>query len=178
MLMRTLTVIAALALAAGCSKSKDKAPAEAPPEGATAGSAKEPAPTPTTHEEPAGDDHGDHGAAAEPMPTPTTLAEATTMLDAAYQELGAIVKDGDLSKAHMAADKLKHCSAALPDLATKAGLKPDDVKALTLASKKLGLLFTAMDEAGDGGKRDEAQKAFARYEEPMKTIKAKAVAPK
>ena len=115
---------------------------------------------------------------ARPAPgaagSPTTLKDAVAMMDAADRELAAIVKDGDLSKAHVVADRLKALGAALPALATKAGLGADDVKEITVAGKKVGLLFNDMDEAGDGGKRDEAQKVFARYDPLLATIKAKA----
>lgn len=106
--------------------------------------------------------------------SPTTLKEAVAMMDAAHHELAAIVKDGDLSKAHMVADRLKTLGAGLPALATKAGLGADDVKELTIAGKKIGLLFSEMDEAGDGGKRDDAQKVFVRYDALIATIRTKA----
>ncbi len=171
----------ALSIATGCSKSKEEKPAAQPAPTETATPDKETTPPPETapaadvpHVE--GDSHSpaEHGAAEKPVETPTSLAEAAAMIDAAHAELAAIVKDGDLSKAHVVADRLKAAGAALPDLAGKAGLPAGDVKALTLAGKKLGLLFGDMDEAGDAGKRDEAAKVFARYDEPVKTIKAKA----
>ena len=129
---------------------------------------------------PKGDDHGsaDHGGSGAAPAAPASLKDAVTQLDAAFQELAAIVKDGDLSKAHVAADRLAVLGDALPALATKAKLAEADVKAVTVAGKKLRLFFKDIDEAGDSGKRDAAQKAFTRYQEPIATIKAKAAAAK
>jgi len=118
-------------------------------------------------------DHGDHGA-GPPVVIPPTLAEAGQQIEATQLELAAVVKDGDLAKAHMLADRLGKLGIALPQLATKAGLSPEDTKALTVAGKKLEVFFADMDAAGDAGKREEAQRVFARYAEPLATIKAKA----
>lgn len=164
----------ALTLMVGCKKADEKKPAPpaAQPAPPTA-PPKAPAPVapPTTH-----DEHHEEAAAEGEGAAPTAkdLKEAAGLLAVASQELAAIVKDGDLSKAHVVADRLAKLGSQLPDLATKAGLGADDVKALTIAGKKLGLLFADMDEAGDGGKRDEAQQVFARYQEPLDAIKAKA----
>ena len=187
MFRRTLTLITALALAAlGCSKSEENKEAPmAPEKSPVAGKEAEPSPKPpTAHPDPsppaAGDTHeagehrGDHGGPEAPLAEPASLKEAVTALDATYQELAGIVKDGDLSKAHHTADRLGKLGAGLPELATKAGLGAAEARAITIAGKKLGLLFRDMDEAGDSGNRAQAQKVFARYEEPMTTIKAKA----
>lgn len=114
-------------------------------------------------------DHDDgHGATSA---APTSLAAAAAQLAAAHEQLAAIVKDGDLSKAHEAADRMRTLAAALPELAAKAGVPADDVKELTVAAKKIGLFFGDIDEAGDAGKRDVAQAVFARYAQPMKAIR-------
>lgn len=186
MLIRIVTLSTALAFAGACSKSKDQ-PAPAPASDPVPSAApKDPAHA--THQD--GDRHDDdhhpgdqhppeqhppephESAGAQPLPT--SFKEAVTAIDTANQQLAAIVKDGDLSKAHEAAGRLAKIGPALSELATKAGLGVEDVKALTIAGKKLGLLFEAMDAAGDAGKRDVAQKVLARYAEPLAVIKAKA----
>ncbi len=173
----SLTLALGLTLAlAGCKKSGDAKPASTgstkPPPAAPVSAPTPPATPPADHP-PEHHDEGGEGAAEPATVAPTRLGEAGTMIEAAAQELAAIVRDGDLAKAHVVADRLAKLGAALPALATKAGLGADDVKAVTIAGKKLGLLFGDMDEAGDGGKRDEAQAVFARYGEPLATIKAK-----
>ena len=109
---------------------------------------------------------------------PTTYKDAVAQIEAAHHELAAIVKDGDLSKAHMAAEKISKAAALLPDLATKGGMAAADVKEVNLASKDLQALFDEVDAAGDAGKRDAAQAAFAKYEKPLATVKAKVAAAK
>ena len=126
------------------------------------------------------DDGHDHGSAAAPagghgaeaaVAAPATLKDAAAKLEAAHGELGAIVKDGDLSKAHAVADRIAKLAAALPELATRAGLPAADVKDVNLASKDLQSLFPVMDEAGDAGKRADAQAVFAKYAAPLATVK-------
>lgn len=114
--------------------------------------------------------HGDEGH----IPAPATLKEAVAQMDAAYNELAAIVRDGDLSKAHATAERLGDVGDALPKLAADAKLPADTVKALTVAGKKLRLFFKDMDKAGDAGDRKAAQRAFVRYQEPVAAIKEKA----
>ena len=109
---------------------------------------------------------------------PATYKDAVAQVEAAHHELAAIVKDGDLSKAHMAAEKISKAAALLPDLATKGGMAPADVKDVNLASKDLQALFDEVDAAGDAGKRDAAQAAFAKYEKPLATVTAKVAAAK
>jgi hypothetical protein len=101
------------------------------------------------------------------------LKDAVSKLDATYQELAGIVKDGDLSKAHEAADKLSKFSALLPELAQKSGLAAADIDEIKKAATTIEGLFTPMDQSGDAGNRDLAQKVFAKYEAPMTMIKEK-----
>ena len=109
------------------------------------------------------------------METPANLKQAYGKIEGAHHELAAIVKDGDLSKAHRVADRIGKFAATLPGLATKAGLAPADAEALGVAAKDLQALFEPMDEAGDSGKRDEAAKVLARYDAPLAVVKAKAL---
>lgn len=117
-----------------------------------------------------------HGAStapgtAAPVEAPTTFKDAATKLEAAHRDLSAIVKDGDLSKAHEAAERIKKLAEPLAELATRAGLPAADVKEVNLASKELQSLFSAMDAAGDAGKREDAKAVLVKYEKPLETVK-------
>jgi len=120
-----------------------------------------------------GDEHGASAVpgTASPVEAPTTLQDAAAKLETAHRDLAAIVKDGDLSKAHEAAERIKRLAEPLAELATKAGLPAADVKEVNLASKELQSLFKDMDEAGDAGRRDDAKAVFAKYEKPLATVK-------
>jgi hypothetical protein len=162
--MKLLTCGAvALLIATGCSSSK---PADQPPKTQT------PAAQPAKESPPAKKDDDE---APAPVETVGSLKEGVELVDAAYQDLAKIVKDGDLGKAHASADRIAKLAAQLPDLATKAGLASADVESLRAAAKDLDALFSPMDQAGDAGNRDLSAKVFAKYETPVTTIKTKAV---
>lgn len=175
-MFRSMTMAAigiAAAIAAGCD-GKGDGHGQAP--GETHGTAATPAaPAADGH---SGHAHGDAHGSAPAEAAPTSLADAATRLEAAHKELGAIVKDGDLAKAHPIADRIRKLAAPLPELATKAGLPAADVKEVNLASKELQGLFDEMDKAGDSGNRAASQAALAKYEKPIATVRAKAGAGK
>ena len=93
---------------------------------------------------------------------PEKYSDAIAAIEQHTAAIDTAIKGGKLDTLHKFGDEIKMLAQMLPMLAVKSdsGVTSADVKVIKPTSKKLGDAIEPLYEAGDAGKKEEAQKAF------------------
>jgi hypothetical protein len=94
---------------------------------------------------------------------PEKYSDAIAAIEYHSEAIDKAIKGGKLDTLHKFGDEIKMLAQMLPMLAAKSdsGVPEAGVKAIKPTSKKLADAVEPLYEAGDAGKKDEAQKAYS-----------------
>jgi len=99
------------------------------------------------------------------MKTPDTYAAAIEQCEFHLEEIGELIENGELSKVHEEAAKIRDIARKLPQLA-KGSVPLQMLKDINIKSKELADMFTVVDKAADSGDEE----GTIRAHQTMKTL--------
>ena len=116
---------------------------------------------------------GAHGGKKEEVKIPETFADAMATIENKRDAIANLIATGKLDKLHVEGEVIKKIADSLAKLASKedSGVAKADLREVNLAAKALAATYGPLDEAGDDGKKEEAQKVFDEMKKLIETLK-------
>ena len=104
------------------------------------------------------------------LKTPESYAAAIEQCEFHLTEITELIENGELSKVHTEAAKIRDIARKLPQLA-KGSIPLDMLKDINIKSKELAGMFTVVDKAADSGDKEGTIRAHQAMQTLVDSLK-------